>query len=308
MDVKAFDRDQESRPAASPPLAVAIVTYNSAAVLGGLLDSLASGLAGAGDWTVIVVDNDSADGSVEMAQDHPIGARVIRTGRNAGYAGGINAAQATIVPEADLLVLNPDIRLLPGMARVMQARLSAPGVGIVVPQIRHGDGSIAPSLRREPSITSAWAESLMGGRLASRLGLGEAVATGPRYLQDGPVEWATGAALMVSADARRLVGAWDETFFLYSEETDYMRRVRQAGLTVEYLGGAVVEHIGGDYRASPYLSALLTRNRIRDFGRRHGPLQTTMFRLGVASGAAIRSPLGAVPRACLRAALSAPRR
>ncbi|WP_341486482.1 glycosyltransferase [Pararhizobium sp. A13] len=87
-----------------------MVTYNSASVLPGLLDTLPAGLEGTEQYEVIIVDNDSHDQSVDLALAHPIGARVIRTGGNAGYAAAINAATATIDPSADLLVLNPDIR------------------------------------------------------------------------------------------------------------------------------------------------------------------------------------------------------
>ena len=80
-------------------LGVVIVTYNSADVLPDLLDSLAAGLDGAGQYKVVVVDNKSSDQSVAIAQAHSIGAHVIRNSSNAGYAAGINLA-ATTLPAA----------------------------------------------------------------------------------------------------------------------------------------------------------------------------------------------------------------
>ena len=106
-----------SSPIAQPPadigLSIIIVTYNSATVLSGLLDSLPAGLAGIKQFEIIVVDNDSADNSVDIALTHAVRPRVIRMGRNAGYAAAINAGAATAHPDADLLILNPDVRLLP---------------------------------------------------------------------------------------------------------------------------------------------------------------------------------------------------
>src|SRR3954465_14105739 len=102
------------------PLAVVIVTYNSAAVLPGLLDSLAAGLEGVGRFEIVVSDNDSRDGSAELALAAPVGARVIRMERNAGYAAGINAAIATVSAASDVLILNPDVRLRPGAVRTMR--------------------------------------------------------------------------------------------------------------------------------------------------------------------------------------------
>jgi N-acetylglucosaminyl-diphospho-decaprenol L-rhamnosyltransferase len=291
-----------------PPLAVVVVTYNSADVLPGLLNSLEAGLNGIAQSRIIFVDNDSHDESVDIARLHPVRPEVIATGRNGGYAAGINVAAATLPADADIFVLNPDIRLHPGMARILQQELHRPGVGVVVPKILHADGTLAPSLRQEPSITTAWSESLLGGSLSARLGTGELIGKEARYEKSGPIEWATGAALMISGKARELVGFWDESFFLYSEEVDYMRRTRQAGLSVDYVSEASATHIGGDYQSSPFLSGLMTTNKIRDFGRRHGQIRTGLFRLGVAAGAALRAPLSASHRASFRAAMTAPTR
>ena len=76
-------------------LSIVIVSYNSALVLPGLLDSLSAGLEGIKKYEIIVADNDSADNSVDIALAHAIRPKVIRMGRNAGYAAGINAAAAT---------------------------------------------------------------------------------------------------------------------------------------------------------------------------------------------------------------------
>lgn len=289
-------------------LAVVIVTYNSEEVLPGLLDSLADGLEGLARRDVIVVDNDSRDASVELARAHPFGVRVIEMGRNAGFAAGINAAAATIDEDMHLLVLNPDIRLHRGAGAYLAARLSDPSIGVVAPQMLNEDGTLAQSLRREPSLLTAWADALVGTRLAARLGIGEIVADPVLYRTGGTVAWATGAALGVSARTRSVVGDWDDSFFLYSEEVDYMQRVRQAGFAVVYDTQAHTTHIGGAYHNDPFLSALMTTNRIRYFRRHHGPVATALFRLSIIVGETMRMRLGAGHRAALRAALTAPLR
>ncbi len=284
-------------------LAVVIVTYNSAEVLPGLLDSLAAGCAGIDELDVIVVDNDSRDHSVEIARNHPVGARVIETGRNAGYAAGINAATATIGKHCDVLVLNPDIRLMPGSARILCEQLSDLAVGITVPRMVSEDGHLAPSIRREPSLTTAWAEALLGGMLAARLDVGEVVNSPILYRDGGPVDWATGAAIMISARARLTVGDWDESFFLYSEEVDYLRRVRESGLSVSYIPQATVVHFGGDYESSSFLSGLMMANRIKDYARHHSKPATAVFRLALIVGETLRVGRSPAHRAALRAAL-----
>lgn len=289
---------------AAAAVAVIIVTYNSAAVLPGLLDSLSSGLEGIDRYEVIVVDNDSHDLSAEIAEQHSVKAKVIRMGRNAGYAAGINAATDLIAAESDILILNPDIRLSKGCMHHLYKRLRGDKVGIAVPQILNEDGTIAKSLRREPSLLTVWADSLLGSKIAASLGLGEIVATPQLYRRGGAVEWATGAALAVSGLARRTVGLWDESFFLYSEEVDYMERARRAGLQITYEARARAVHIGGEYHANPYLSALMTANRIHYYRRHHGPLATMLFRLAIVVGETMRFALGPGHRAALWAALS----
>ncbi|WP_025658216.1 glycosyltransferase family 2 protein [Rhizobium sp. IBUN] len=297
-------RTWQDDAATQRPLAIITVTYNSAGVLSNLLSSLDAGLSGIARFEVIVVDNNSRDDSVAIAKAHPIGPRVIETGRNGGYSAGINAGAAIVPPEWDILILNPDLQLAHGTAAIMSKGLQDPKVGVVVSRILNQDGSLSLSLRREPSILTAWSEALLGGRISSRLGIGEVVADSRSYEVAGPVDWATGAILMVSSKARQLVGDWDERFFLYSEEVDYMRRIRMQGLTVLYEPRARAMHIGGDTKGNPFLFAVQTTSRLRDFNARNGFVRRALFRVGVATGEAIRSVRSQSHRAALKAALS----
>jgi N-acetylglucosaminyl-diphospho-decaprenol L-rhamnosyltransferase len=280
------------QPRVYSELSIVIVTYNSAAVLPGLLDSLPAGLSGIARFETIVVDNDSRDNSVDIALTHPTRPRIIRMGRNAGYAAAINAGAATVGPDADLLILNPDIRLHPGAARLLVDRLTDTSVGVAVPRLLEADGRISWSIRREPSVVTGWTDAILGGKRAGRIGTGEVVLDPAVYDREGPIDWATGAMLAVSARVRRIVGDWDESFFLYMEEVDYMRRVRECGFSVVYVPQAQAMHIGGEYSVNPRLSALLSANRIRYHRRHHGPISTAAFRLSVILGEGIRALYG----------------
>jgi N-acetylglucosaminyl-diphospho-decaprenol L-rhamnosyltransferase len=271
---------------------IIIVTFNSASVLPGLLDSLRDGLEGIKQFETIVVDNDSADSSADIALAHEIQPRVIRMGQNAGYAAAINTAAATVRPDADLLILNPDVRLLPRAASLLLDRLMDPSVGVAVPRILAEDGTTRWSLRREPSIATAWTDAILGGTLGARIGTGETIGDPTVYNRDGLIEWATGAILAVAARARAVVGDWDESFFLYMEEVEYMRRVRESGLSVAYVPQARAVHIEGEYGHNPRLSALLSANRIRYHQRNHGLLSTAVFRLSIIVGEGIRALYG----------------
>ncbi|MFF0867866.1 glycosyltransferase family 2 protein [Nonomuraea sp. NPDC003560] len=280
----------------SPRVAIVIVTYNSAPVLGGCLASLPEGAKGVRLTDVVVADNASKDDSLAIAE-HAAGlpVRPLQVGRNAGYAAAINAGVASLdLDDLDaVLVLNPDCRLRPGALAVLAAALDRPGTGIAVPRLVSTEGVLHHSLRRTPAVRRALAESLVGGRLAGRIGtLGEMVVDPARYERPGPADWATGAAMLVSATALARLGPWDESFLLYSEETEYALRAADAGWTLWYEPAAVVEHIGGEAKTSPMLAALLTVNRVRLFRRRRGRVATAGFYLAVLLGEAMRAAAG----------------
>jgi N-acetylglucosaminyl-diphospho-decaprenol L-rhamnosyltransferase len=285
-----------------PSVSIITVTYNSDDVLPRLLDTLSAGLEGVDDFEVVVVDNASSDNCVDIALAHPMRPRVIQMGRNAGYAAAINAADKTIDANRSILILNPDVRVMPGAVATLLKQSLDPKVGVCVPQTLNDDGTISLSLRREPSVVTAWGDALLG-RFAVRLGISEIIGNISFYQKSGSVEWASGSALLVTPHTRRKIGAWDESFFLYSEEVDYLQRVRAHGLDVHYVPDARVVHVGGDYWSNPWLSALLASNRIRYFQRHHGAVATATFRSAILVGAILRYVLGPSHRAIFRAAL-----
>src|SRR5690348_13600456 len=186
----------------SARIAVIIVTYNSADILRDCLRSVAASTVDLA--AVVVADNGSKDGSVAIATsatDLPI--QVVQLGRNAGYGAAVNAGIAALDDHKydAIFVMNPDCRLRPAALAHLAGALREPGRGIAVPKLLNPDGSLQPSLRREPTAGRAWAEAVIGGGRAGRLGtLGE-LLTDPRdYERPGPHAWATGAAMLISAD------------------------------------------------------------------------------------------------------------
>lgn len=289
-------------------LTVVVVTYNSAPLLPALFASFDDGLAGVDRAEVVVVDNASSDGSADAARRLCPAATVIDAGANLGYAAAINLGIRARRQGGAVLVLNPDVRLTPGSARALLRALDDPTVGIAAPRLEHEDGAVQFSLRRAPTVARALGEAVLGGTLAGRLAWCGEVVTDRRVYQSGAdAEWATGAALAIAPRCIDAVGEWDESFFLYSEETDYALRARDAGLRLRYVAGAVVTHAGGDAHRSPTLWALLVRNRVRLYRKRHGAAGTAAFGAAVVLNEAIRSR-HATHRAALRALLSPRRR
>ncbi|MEV0228339.1 glycosyltransferase family 2 protein [Nonomuraea sp. NPDC050786] len=277
-------------------VAVVIVTYNSADVLEGCLRSLAEGARGVELAAVVVADNASADDCEVIAkrvEDLPVS--TVQLGRNAGYAAAINAAVDTLdLDELDAVyVINPDCRLLPGSIEPLARALREPHRGIAVPYMVNPDGSLQPSLRRMPTVGRAVVEAIIGGDLAGRMGrLGELVTDPREYERPGAFAWATGAAMLMSVPAMREIGPWDESFFLYSEETEYCLRAADKGWLTWYEPASVIEHIGGDSGTNPALAALLIVNKVKLFRRRRGRLAGTAYYLAVLLGEGARALAG----------------
>ena len=285
-------------------VAVVVVTYHSEPLLADLLASLPAGLAGL-EWHLTVADNGSTDGTVPTLRRLAPEATVVEMGANRGYAAGVNAAVAAARPHTAVLVLNPDVRLDPGCVPRLLDTLRRPGTGIAVPRLRDGHGRLIPSLRREPTILRAVGDLVLGAERAGRLrALGE-VVTDPRcYRRPATADWAEGSTLLISADCWRACGPWEESFFLYSEETDFALRARDAGYATRFNPDAGAVHLEGDSRRSPALWALLARNRVRLYRRRHGPVASAGFFLAVLLREGSRAAIGRrQSRAAVRALL-----
>lgn len=287
--------DQDVTPGFSRS-AIVIVTYNSADVIEGCLRSLTDGSRGVDLVHVVVADNASKDETLRIVKEVtglPI--QIVQLGRNAGYASAVNAGVATLdIDELDaVFVINPDCRLRPGAFVPLMKTLRQPGCGIVAPRLINPDGSLQPSLRRTPTVGRALVEAVIGGGLAGRIGtLGELVTDPREYERPGPAAWATGAAMLVSTQVIREIGPWDESFLLYSEETEYALRAADRGWALWYEPASVVEHIGGDSGVNPTLAALLTVNKVKLFRRRRSRPASLAYYLAVVLGEGIRALTG----------------
>lgn len=304
---QAVDNAGPLRPGGPSRVTVVVVTYNSGRVVPGLLARLPDAMAGISGWELIVADNASDDDTLDVVRALAPAARIVEMGRNAGYSAGLNAAVAVADDTDAVLLLNPDIRPRPGFAATLLSNLDG-DVGIVAPRLLEQDGQQSHSLRRDPSVLRALGEALLGGARAGRYAhLGEVVRNDERYETAGTVDWASGAALLIDRRCLDDVGGWDESFFLYSEETEFALRARDAGWKTRFDPSAVAVHIGGESSVSPRLWALLTRNRVRLFRRRHRPTRAAAFWLATVLNEALRAATGSPTHtAGLRALLGDP--
>lgn len=248
-------------------VAVIVVTYNSAGAIEELLGSLRED-AGSLSLRVVVVDNDSSDGTADLVAGTG-DVIVVRAGGNLGYAAGINIGMTRAGPAAAVFIVNPDVRVLPGCLHALRARLQA-GASCAVPAILDSHGRLTRSLRREPSLVAAAGDAVLGSLWPARPGpLSQTVRPAAAYRTAHPIDWATGAALLIDRRAAEEVGEWDERFFLYSEETDFFHRLRVSGRRAWFEPGARIVHTEAGSGRSPELVALTIVNAVRYAEKHH---------------------------------------
>jgi exopolysaccharide biosynthesis WecB/TagA/CpsF family protein len=255
---------------------VIVVTHNSADCLGALIESLRAETA---DLTlrVVVADNSSSDGTLEFVHSRYRDVLAFATGGNLGYSGGINAAMRRAGAAATVVVLNPDLTVERGSLTSMMRRLQASQAGAVVPRLLNARGQTSFSLYREPTIPTAAGDALLGRRAPNRPDWLSGTDLSPEsYAHPHTVDWATGAALMVRRPLADSV-SWDESYFLYGEETDFFRSLRTMGETVWYEPAAVMSHAGGASGSSPKLVALMAVNRVRYIRKYHSAAYSAVF-------------------------------
>lgn len=287
MSTETGDAGRFVPPQAHAEVTGIVVTYNSESDIGQLVDDLRLA-ARERAIRLVVVDNESCDRTVEVLRSHD-DIVVIEAGGNLGYSGGINVALRFVGNTDTVLILNPDLRLAAGAITHLLATVGEDRVGAVVPTILDENGCIFPSLRNEPSVLRATGDALFGTKIRNRPAWSsEVVSRTGSYRAAREADWATGAALLMPASVVRELGDWDESYFLYSEETDYFRRIRDSGRSIRYQPLAVVQHRSGGSGTSPALAALMAVNRIRYVERHHRRFYSTLFRTAVALGHALR--------------------
>lgn len=251
-------------------VAAVVVTYNSTRHVAALLDSLPAAFGGL-TYSVVVVDNGSTDGTPDLLARRS-DCEVVRAS-NDGYAAGINRAVLASPDASTVLILNPDATLdayaVPRLLEVLHRR---PGAGIVAPRVREEDGSLSPTLRRGPTL------GRVGGLSFTRLAVfAERIEIPGAYETEHEVDWAVGAILLVDRRCFDALEGLDESYFLYSEETDFSLRARDAGWATVYTPRAGAMHVGGGSGESAITHTMQMLNRVRLYRRRTGDLRAWIY-------------------------------
>lgn len=261
-------------------LSAVVVTYNSRDHVAACLRSLAQARGGLSMETV-VVDNASADGTVQAVRSGFPSARVIETGDNLGYARAVNRGIRESSGEF-VLVLNPDCVLAPDALAALHEWMRAhPRSAIAAPRILNPDGTVEYSARSFPSHLTFLFNRYS---LATRLWPGNPWSR--RYLlsdwdhaSDRAVDWVPGACMFVRRAAIEQVGGMDEFYFMFNEDVDWCHAMKNAGWSVDFVAAARVVHAIGASKGRVAARVILERHRgmihyFRKYHRTNPALET----------------------------------
>ncbi len=254
-------------------LSIVIVSYNVRERLRVCLDSVRE-VGGEGGLTaeILVVDNASADRSADMVEADFTDVAVVRNKENEGYGAACNRGAASSTGTV-LLFLNADVELTEGSVRKLWDTVQGEGrVGLAGPMLVGPEGHRQNSVRRFPS-PGIW---LLDGTIFERWLPTRILLCGykPRHRSGltARVDWVEGACLAVRRDVFEEVGGFDERYFMYCEELDLSRRMRDAGWRRVYVPAAEVVH-GGGASAKQFTArsrALFLRSKVRFADRTWG--------------------------------------
>jgi N-acetylglucosaminyl-diphospho-decaprenol L-rhamnosyltransferase len=248
-------------------IAVIVVSTNEAHWLGPCLRSV---FAHTGDVhaDVVVADNESHDGTADLVREEFPAARVVRC-RNHGFSHANNRALMTCDARY-VLFLNPDTEVLEGtLGELIRAMDARPTVGLVGVRQLNSDGTLATTIRRFPNALRALGEAFASERIPRRPGwLGERQLDPALYGREVACDWTTGSFMLVRREAIESAGFLDERFFMYSDETDFCRRIKTAGWEVRHLPLMTIVHHLGKAGVKPSIESLNAYTRIV-YARKH---------------------------------------
>lgn len=243
----------------STRLDVVIVNHNSTDELVACLSSIDRHGSGE-EIGVVVVDNASHDDVGRVSQQYPA-VELVKNTDNVGFARAVNDGLSRGTAEF-VMIMNPDTVVTPRFFRKMvEYMVENPRIAILGPKVLNEDGSLQGSARSYPTISTLFfGRTSLLTRFFPRSSL--ARKSVPALNSDGvlpmDVEWVSGACMLVRRSAVSAVGMLDERFFVYWEDVDWCRRMRESGWRVVYYPQATIVHRVGASSETMYMKSLLT--------------------------------------------------
>jgi len=223
-----------------PDVSIVIVSYNAREHLERCLEAVAGGA-----HEVIVVDNDSTDGSPGLVRERFPSVRLLPLPENRGFGAGNNEGIAAASGRYYLLLNSDAWPVDDAIERLVALADAKPRIGALGPRLRNVDGSLQRSVRGFPTAWRMATEFLFLRKLAPRSqALNAFYRAGFEHDREVEVDWFKGAVMLLRREAVDEVGAFDPAFFMFSEETDLCYRLVRAGWKVVFTPGAEFVHVG----------------------------------------------------------------
>lgn len=261
-----------------PAVSVIIVSYKVRYYIEQCLNSVLRSVA---DAQVLVVDNNSDDGSVEYLRECFPQAEIIANDFNAGFGKANNMALVKATGRY-VLFLNPDTvvaeRTIPGCVEYMDAH---PEVGAVGVRMQYGNGRFALESRRSlptPSV-SFWHMTGLGKLFPKSKVFAKYHRTFLDKDSECPIDVVSGAYMFVRKEALDKVGGFDEAFFMYGEDIDLSYRILQAGYQNRYLPLPIVHYKGESTTKTSYRYAKVFYDAMLIFFDKHFKRYSRLFAL-----------------------------
>jgi GT2 family glycosyltransferase len=270
-------------------VSVIIVNWNTRKYLETCLQSIGASTRSS-SLEVIVVDNNSSDGSIEMVQQGFPEVKLLCNSSNRGFAAannqGIHASSGRY-----LCLINSDVRVLSGCLDALVAFMNNhPEIAIAGPRVLNGDLTLQSSCRRFPNLWNNFCETFALPRLfpRSRFLAGEHMTFFQHDRMIFP-DVLVGCFLIVRRAAVKDFGLLDENFFMYAEDVDWCLRCWQAGWKTAFFPGAEAVHFrGGSSSNDPVRLAVALQHARQQFWRKH---YTFGARLGLAGLLALENTM-----------------
>lgn len=264
------EQERETQPH-TPRVLVAIVNYRVSDYTSAALRSLSASRETLDDFGVCVVDNDSRDGSYEslralVKEQAWDWVSVYQAPRNGGFAYGNNLAIVTAAEHGwrpdYVYLLNPDARVFPDTISQMVLFMDRHvHVGIAGNRVLNEDGSVRPSAWRFHSFLGEFERGARSGPITKLLSKAAVHVSVPD--RPGPMDWVSGAGMMVRREVIDDVGLMDEGYFLYYEETDWCLRALRAGWPTWQNPDSVIIHSVG--KSTNATGAEAKKRRVPDY-------------------------------------------
>ncbi len=226
-------------------ISIVIVSYNTKDLLRNCIQSVISETK-IYTFEIIVVDNDSKDGSAAMVESSFPGIILLQNSNNAGFAAANN--QGIAVAKGDfILLLNSDTVILDAaIDKTCAFMKSNDDVGIAGCRQLYPSRKLQPSCRSFPTVWNIFTEATFLYQVFPRTKIfGQYYLSYFDYQSNREIDVVMGSYMMIRRDVMNSVAGFDETFFFYTEETDLCYRARKNGFRSYYFSGAEIIHIGG---------------------------------------------------------------